>query len=77
VQFTSNVTGRVLTKGKVIELDWSTVDTDPATLSIYLVNFVQWPPLTYSLGEDCITLDVSLLIISGYIQGKGLGQNPL
>jgi len=55
VQFTSNVTGRVLTKGKVIELDWSTVDTDPATLSIYLVNFVQWPPLTYSLGEDLDT----------------------
>jgi len=55
INFTTDVSGQTYTKGSVVELDWSTVDTDPSTLSIYLVNFVEWPPLTYSLAEDIST----------------------
>jgi hypothetical protein len=55
ISFTTLFTNQTLTKGSVVEVDWSTVDTDPSTLSIYLVNFVNWPPLTYSLAENGIS----------------------
>lgn len=55
IQFTTPLTNKTLEKGSIQKLTWSTVDTDPSTLSIYLVNFVSWPPLTYSLAEDLDT----------------------
>jgi len=55
VQFTTPLANKTLEKGSIQKLEWSTVDTDPSTLSIYLVNFVTWPPLTYSLAENLDT----------------------
>lgn len=45
IQFTSPAANSTLTKGNEFQLSWATVDTDPTTFSIYLVNFVNWPPL--------------------------------
>lgn len=33
-----------ITKGSEITATWTTVDTDPSIFSLYLWNFVQWPP---------------------------------
>lgn len=62
INFTTTFDGKTLAKNSIVELDWSTVDTDPDTLSIYLVNFVQWPPLTYSLAEDVQTQDGNVAV---------------
>ncbi|KAK1757809.1 Ser-Thr-rich glycosyl-phosphatidyl-inositol-anchored membrane family-domain-containing protein [Echria macrotheca] len=55
VQFTSPTANSTLTKGDEFELSWSTVDTDPTTFSIYLVNFVNWPPLYTPLAFNVET----------------------
>jgi len=52
IEPTANVT---LTKGETIDLKWTTVDTDPSSFSIYLVNFVNWPPLAHPLVYDVET----------------------
>jgi hypothetical protein len=44
IEFTSPAANSTVTKGSEYELSWSTVDTDPTSFSIYLVNFVNWPP---------------------------------
>lgn len=41
-----------ITKGTTIDVLYSTVDTDPSTFSVYLANFVQWPPMVLSLVQD-------------------------
>ncbi|BFZ56993.1 hypothetical protein PYCC9005_004043 [Savitreella phatthalungensis] len=48
---TANLT---LTKGTDLNVRWTTVDTDPSTFSIYLVNFqtVHWPPTVISLAQN-------------------------
>jgi hypothetical protein len=55
IQFTSPSANSTLTKGSTFDLTWSTVDTDPTTFSIYLVNFVNWPPYYTLLAEDIET----------------------
>jgi len=77
IAFTSNVTGATLTKGSVFEVDWSSVDTDPTTLSIYLWNFVQWPPLTYQLALDGITAWRMYLTTSSHSQRQGICSNSM
>ena len=44
MDFTSPAVNSTVTKGKDFTLSWNTVDTDPTQFSIYLVNFVNWPP---------------------------------
>lgn len=44
LNFSSPAVNSTLTKGATFNLTWSHVDTDPTTFSIYLVNFVDWPP---------------------------------
>lgn len=58
IQFTNPAENSTLTKGSTFDLEWSTVDTDPSSFSVYLVNFVNWPP-SYTL------LDLDLETSSG------------
>ncbi|GJD03596.1 extracellular proline-serine rich protein [Colletotrichum higginsianum] len=44
-----------VTKGSSYELTWNTVDTDPSAFSIFLVNFVNWPPSYTLLAQDIET----------------------
>ncbi|KAJ1535792.1 hypothetical protein HK405_015511 [Cladochytrium tenue] len=53
--FTSPPLNATITKGTHVPLTWSTVDTDPDTFSIYLVNFVNWPPFYTPLALDIVT----------------------
>ncbi|KAF3763406.1 hypothetical protein M406DRAFT_262788, partial [Cryphonectria parasitica EP155] len=55
VQFLNPAENATLTKGSTYDLEWSTVDTDPTTLSVYLVNFVNWPPYYQELDLDVDT----------------------
>lgn len=41
--------------GEPAVVQWSSVDTDPDTFSIYLVNFVNWPPSYVPLALDVPT----------------------
>lgn len=44
IAFSNPELNATLTKGTYYDLAWTSVDTDPTTLSVYLVNFVNWPP---------------------------------
>lgn len=41
-----------IAKGSNVNVEWSTVDTDPSTFSIYLVNFKDFPPTVLSLAQN-------------------------
>lgn len=41
-----------IAKGSTITVQYSTVDTDPSTFSVYLANFVQYPPMVLSLVQN-------------------------
>ncbi|KAH8882512.1 hypothetical protein GQ53DRAFT_772394 [Thozetella sp. PMI_491] len=55
IAFTSPAENSTVTKGAEYELTWSSVDTDPSVFSIYLVNFVDWPPYYTPLALDIET----------------------
>ncbi|KAJ9132422.1 hypothetical protein NKR23_g11208 [Pleurostoma richardsiae] len=55
IQFTSPAENSTLTKGSTVDLTWTSVDTDPTTFSIYLVNFVNFPPFYTPLALDVDT----------------------
>lgn len=55
IEFVEPAANSTLTKGDTVALSWSTVDTDPSVFSIYLVNFVNWPPLYTPLAYDVET----------------------
>lgn len=55
IQFLEPTANSTLTKGQTYDLKWSTVDTDPSTFSLYLVNFVNWPPLYTPIAFDLET----------------------
>ncbi|KUI59152.1 Serine/threonine-rich protein adg2 [Cytospora mali] len=55
IQFTNPAANSTLTKGSVFDLQWSSVDTDPTAFSVYLVNFVNWPPFYTPLAVDVET----------------------
>ncbi|KAJ4387307.1 hypothetical protein N0V93_007896 [Gnomoniopsis smithogilvyi] len=44
ISFTDPAENATLTRGATFDLTWSSVDTDPTAFSVYLVNFVNWPP---------------------------------
>ncbi|KAK2749185.1 hypothetical protein FQN57_006800 [Myotisia sp. PD_48] len=44
-----------LAAGEVTKVKWTHVDEDPKTLSLYLVNFVDWPPSYVKLARDVHT----------------------
>jgi Ser-Thr-rich glycosyl-phosphatidyl-inositol-anchored membrane family len=55
IDFTSPSANATVTKGFDYSLTWSTVDTDPTTFSVYLVNFVNWPPSYVQLSTGVET----------------------
>ncbi|KAK6218429.1 extracellular proline-serine rich protein [Colletotrichum tabaci] len=55
IEFTSPSLNSTVTKGSSYELTWNTVDTDPSVFSIFLVNFVNWPPSYTLLAQDIET----------------------
>ncbi|GJC87306.1 hypothetical protein ColLi_10144 [Colletotrichum liriopes] len=55
IEFTSPSLNSTVTKGSSYELTWKTVDTDPSAFSIFLVNFVNWPPSYTLLAQDIET----------------------
>lgn len=55
IQFTNPTANSTLTKGSTFDLTWTSVDTDPSTFSVYLVNFVNWPPYYEQLDLDLET----------------------
>ncbi|KAH8837870.1 hypothetical protein MCOR27_004108 [Pyricularia oryzae] len=56
IQFTSPVANATVARGEAKhEVSWSSVDTDPERFSIYLVNFVNWPPYYKQLAADVET----------------------
>lgn len=55
IQFTDPVQNATLTRGATYDLTWDFVDTDPTSFSVYLVNFVNWPPYYTPLDLDIDT----------------------
>ncbi|RAK94964.1 GPI anchored serine-threonine rich family protein [Aspergillus ibericus CBS 121593] len=45
--------------GSTVTVNWTTVDTDPTYFSLYLWNFVYWPPTYVPLAIDIPTADLS------------------
>ncbi|KAL1836453.1 hypothetical protein VTJ49DRAFT_5141 [Mycothermus thermophilus] len=44
-----------LQKGQTYSVRWGSVDTDPSTFSIFLVNFVDWPPFYTQVASNVPT----------------------
>ncbi|KAK0730911.1 Ser-Thr-rich glycosyl-phosphatidyl-inositol-anchored membrane family-domain-containing protein [Lasiosphaeris hirsuta] len=55
IEFVAPEANSTLSKGEEYHLKWDTVDTDPGSFSIYLVNFFNWPPLYTPLAYDIET----------------------
>lgn len=49
ISFSDPAENATLTRGATFDLTWSSVDTDPTAFSVYLVNFVNWPPFYTAL----------------------------
>jgi hypothetical protein len=57
IEFLEPVTNSTLKKGQTYSVKWSSVDTDPTTFSIFLVNFVDWPPFYTQVASDVQTTE--------------------
>ena len=55
IAFTNPAANSTLIRGGDFNLEWTSVDTDPTTFSVYLVNFVNWPPFYTSLAQGVET----------------------
>jgi len=55
IQFEAPVANSTILKGDTVNVKWSFVDTDPTKFSIYLVNFVDWPPFYTQVASDVPT----------------------
>lgn len=62
IQITRPAGNSTLTAGSKALIQWSSVDTDPSNFSIYLVNFVNWPPSYVPLALDVPTSDGSYAV---------------
>jgi len=64
MDFSSPAANTTLSKGETFQLSWNTVDTDPSEFSVYLVNFVNWPPyyapLAYNVETSAGAIEVKL-----------------
>jgi hypothetical protein len=59
IQITSPAANTTYAAGSTITVDWTSVDTDPTNFSLYLWNFVSWPPSYVPLATDVLTSDLS------------------
>jgi hypothetical protein len=62
IQITSPAANSTYAAGSTITVEWTSVDTDPANFSLYLWNFVSWPPSYVSLATDVPTSDLSFSV---------------
>lgn len=74
ISFSDPAENATLTRGGTFDLQWSSVDTDPTSFSVYLVNFVNWPPfytpldlgLETSAGEASVRIPCDVDDSYGY-----------
>ncbi|KAL3477211.1 Ser-Thr-rich glycosyl-phosphatidyl-inositol-anchored membrane family-domain-containing protein [Aspergillus californicus] len=59
ISITSPAANSTYAAGSSITVKWTTVDTDPSFFSLYLWNFVSWPPSYVALATDIPTADLS------------------
>lgn len=73
ITFTAPEANSTLARGSTYDLQWSSVDTDTTGFSVYLVNFVNWPPFYTALEYDVETIsgDVSVRIPCDVDAGYG------
>lgn len=73
IDFTSPTTSDVITKGSDITATWTSVDTDPSIFSLYVWNFVNWPPYYEALayGVDTTAGEVTVRIPCHISNGEG------
>ncbi|MCJ1410478.1 hypothetical protein MMC19_004563 [Ptychographa xylographoides] len=55
IAITSPAANTTITAGTTVPLSWTSVDTDPSTFSIELVNFVTFPPSYSILYQNIVT----------------------
>ncbi|ORY69114.1 Ser-Thr-rich glycosyl-phosphatidyl-inositol-anchored membrane family-domain-containing protein, partial [Pseudomassariella vexata] len=79
IQFTSPTINSTLVKGAEYDVTWSTVDTDPTAFSIYLVNFVNWPPFYQQVAADVDTSlgEYSITVPCGVDTSYGFQLNAI
>ncbi|KAJ5958133.1 uncharacterized protein N7479_005283 [Penicillium vulpinum] len=59
IEITSPATNTTYAAGSTVNVEWTSVDTDPTNFSLYLWNFVSWPPSYVPLAIDVPTSDLS------------------
>lgn len=55
IQFTSPGGGESFAQGEEVTVEWTSVDTDPSSFSLYLWNFAVFPPFYELLVFDTST----------------------
>lgn len=73
ITLTSPAASSVLTKGSDITATWTSVETDPSVFSLYLWNFVQWPPYYEGLayGVDTTAGEITVRLPCHIDNGEG------
>lgn len=73
ISLTSPASTDVITKGSDITATWTSVDTDPSVFSLYLWNFVQWPPYYEGLayGVDTTAGELTVRVPCHINNGEG------
>ncbi|RHZ62010.1 GPI anchored serine-threonine rich family protein [Aspergillus thermomutatus] len=59
INITSPAANSTYAAGSTVTVEWTSVDTDPTNFSLYLWNFVSWPPTYVPLAVDIPTSDLS------------------
>ncbi|KAJ5775541.1 uncharacterized protein N7511_000552 [Penicillium nucicola] len=59
IEITSPAANTTYAAGSTVNVEWTSVDTDPTNFSLYLWNFVSWPPSYVPLTIDVPTSDLS------------------
>jgi hypothetical protein len=59
IEITSPAANTTYAAGSTVNVEWTSVDTDPTNFSLYLWNFVSWPPSYVPLALDVPTSDLS------------------
>lgn len=59
IEITSPAANTTYAAGSIVNVEWTSVDTDPTNFSLYLWNFVSWPPSYAPLAIDVPTSDLS------------------
>ncbi|KAJ5153574.1 uncharacterized protein N7500_009013 [Penicillium coprophilum] len=59
IEITNPAANTTYAAGSTVNVEWTSVDTDPSHFSLYLWNFVSWPPSYVPLAIDVPTSDLS------------------